>query len=112
MMPAAAGITVQVTPPLRMRAFAPLRLRGEDGSSGCPDARARWPFPASDTTEEEREELQQRLCRRRQRVDQRVQERIRLDDPVAEGCCPPSTSHAVPAVGAWTAAMLVALLSR
>ena len=38
-----AGITVQVAHPLRVRAFARLWLRGQDGRPGCPGARARRP---------------------------------------------------------------------
>ena len=84
----AAGITVQVAHPLRVRAFA--RACGHEAKTDALDARvlARYGqvFPASDTgpseSEEEREELQQLLRRRRQLVDQRVQERNRLDKGV------------------------------
>ena len=81
----AAGITVQVAHPLRVRTFA--RACGYEAKTDPLDARALarngQVFPASDPgpseNEEEREALQQRLRRRRQRADQRVQERNRLD---------------------------------
>ncbi len=77
-------------------------------------------FPASapylSESEEEREELQQRLRRRRPRVAQRVQERRnRLDKAVAAQCDPPPPSHAVPqcaGVGLLTAALRVAFLPK
>ena len=80
----AAGITVQVAHPLRVRAC------GYEAKTDALDARvlARYGqvFPTSNPcpseSEEEREELQQRLRRRRQRVAQRVQERNRMDKGV------------------------------
>ncbi len=85
----AAGITVQVARPLRVRAFA--RPCGYEAKTDALDARvlARYGqvFPASapcpSESEEEREELQQLLRRRRQLIDQRVQERNRLDKGVS-----------------------------
>ena len=85
----AAGITVQVAHPLRVRAFA--RACGYEAKTDALDARvlARYGqvFPVSDPSpsksEEEREALQQLLRRRRQLVDQRVQERNRLDKGVS-----------------------------
>ena len=85
----AAGITVPVAHPLRVRAFA--RACGYEAKTDPLEARvlARdgQVFPASDPgpseNAEEREERQQRLRRRRPRVDQRVQERNRLDKGVS-----------------------------
>ena len=85
----AAGITMQVAHPLRVRAFA--RACGYEAKTDPLDARvlARYGqvFPASDPcpseNEEECEALQQLLRRERQLVDQWVQERNRLDKGIS-----------------------------
>lgn len=93
----AAGITMQVAHPLRVRAFA--RACGHEVKTDALDARALARhgrvFPASDPSPSEsgeaRGELQPRLRRRRRRqpVDRRVRERNRLDKGVRPSVGPP-----------------------